>query len=133
MSTALSREAKRLLDEEMTHYLYRCYDAHDRLLYIGCTQDVVGRLAVHRSSWHNPASAYLNLHMARHKVSEPIKGRRAARAAEKAAIEAEAPLLNLHHNQGRGLIRVPATAPSAEQLAQANAALTDLIGERWSA
>lgn len=86
------------------HYLYRCYDAQGRLLYIGCTQDPGARSQVHGSSWHNPVSAYLNLRMTRWETEEkPYRGKTVARAAEKAAIEAEAPLLNQHHNRGRGL------------------------------
>lgn len=91
-------------DHEVEHYLYRCYDADDRLLYIGCTFDVVGRMLVHQSSWSNPVSRYLNLRMTRHEVQEPaIKGRVAARAAERDAIRSGAPLLNRAHNMGRGL------------------------------
>lgn len=91
--------------ERRTHYVYRCYDKAGQLLYIGCTEDVEARMQVHRSSWHNPASAYLSLHMDRYEVEE-IVGRTAARKAERAAIKAEAPLLNVHHNDGRGLPRV---------------------------
>jgi predicted GIY-YIG superfamily endonuclease len=80
------------------HYVYRCYDAADRLLYIGCTQDMGGRMAVHASSWQNPASAALNLRMARHTVEE-FPSKDAARAAERAAIFNEAPLFNLHHQR----------------------------------
>lgn len=88
------------------HYLYRVYDADGRLLYIGCTMDVWGRMAVHRSSWHNPASAYITLYGDRVEIEGPFAGLIAGRAAEKAAIEAEAPYLNVHHNKGRGAERV---------------------------
>lgn len=92
-------------DNEVEHYLYRCYDAGDRLLYIGCTHDVEARMQVHGSSWSNPVSAYLNMRMVRYEAQEPpFKGRIAGRAAEKEAIAAEAPPLNRNHNKGRGLV-----------------------------
>lgn len=96
-----------------THYVYRCYDAEGTLLYIGCTRDVVARMLVHRSAWDNPASAFLNLHMARYEVEE-FPTRDEARKAEREAIGAEAPLLNIHHNKGRGLPRVKVQPPTWE-------------------
>lgn len=84
--------------EARKHYVYRCYDKADRLLYVGCTEDVFGRLAVHASSWNNPASAVLNLRMTRHSVTE-YPGFTVARKAEREAIRDEAPLLNLHHQK----------------------------------
>lgn len=90
------------------HFIYRCYDADGRLLYIGCSNDVTTRMELHRSAFNNrlrnlgrvPAtSVELIARMARYEVSEPIKGRTAARAAEKAAIQAERPLLNVVHNR----------------------------------
>lgn len=80
------------------HFLYRCYDADDRLLYIGCARDVAARLGVHLVSWSNPASAALNLRMVRHtEVECPDKA--TARAAERQAIYDEEPLLNSHHQR----------------------------------
>lgn len=108
--------ANHFRDYERTHYLYRCYDADDVLLYIGCTMDVGSRMMVHASSWQNPASAFLNFHMTRYEVSAPIKGRIAARKAERAAIAAEAPLLNVHHNKGCGLPRVPVKPVTREEM-----------------
>lgn len=108
-------EAKHYTDTQAEHFVYRCYDAEGQLLYVGCTQDVNARMSVHASSWQNPASAYLNLHMARHEVEpEPYIGRIAGRAAERQAIETERPLLNVHHNAGRGL---PRRKVSEEELA----------------
>lgn len=83
-----------------THYVYRCYDAADRLLYIGCTQDVEARIAVHRSSWNNPASAGLSMRMTRYDATE-YPDKETARAAERQAIHDEAPLFNLHHQRER--------------------------------
>lgn len=39
-----------------THWVYRCYGADDRLLYVGCTRDIGARFAVHHASWGNPES-----------------------------------------------------------------------------
>ncbi len=89
---------------ERKHYVYRCYDETGRLLYIGCTDSPGSRFSVHRASWNNPTSRYLNFRCTRWEVEpEPYIGRVAGLAAEKAAIEAEAPLLNVHHNKGRAL------------------------------
>jgi len=64
------------------HYVYRCYDADERLLYIGCTHDIGTRFAVHQSSWSNPVSAVLNLRMVRHTEAE-YPNKAAARRAER--------------------------------------------------
>lgn len=97
-------EVRHHVDYVRKHYLYRCYDADGRLLYIGCTQDIGARMQVHASSWQNPVSAYLNLRMTRFEAEEkPYAGKVAGRKAEREAIAAEAPLLNQHHNKGRGL------------------------------
>lgn len=84
----------------MTHYVYRCYDADDRLLYIGCTQDVGSRMAVHMASGQNPASRVLIFRMTRHEV-EQYDTEVEAKWAEREAIYAEAPLANLHHQRVR--------------------------------
>lgn len=84
--------------ETRPHYVYRCYDADGRLLYIGCARDVVARMDVHRSSWTNPASAALNMRMTRH-TSERYPTKSAARQAEREAIYNEAPLFNHHHQK----------------------------------
>jgi predicted GIY-YIG superfamily endonuclease len=122
------RAAVRAAKEEWTYYVYRCYDKDDRLLYIGCTQDIGGRMAVHAASWGNPASAYLNLHMARYEVQEVV-GFTAARKAEREAIAAEAPLLNVHHNKGRGLPRVPVEPPTREEIEEAGRRISAYFGD----
>lgn len=96
------------MNPNTAHVVYRCYDADDRLLYIGCTWDINSRLNVHASSWHNPVSYVLNLRMVRHTVAE-YPDKQSARKAEREAIRDEQPLLNLHHQ------RVPVT--SADRLA----------------
>lgn len=86
--------------ERRKYVVYRCYDAADRLLYIGCTENISARMAVHGSSWGNPVSAALNRRMTRRTDTEII-GKTAARAAERRAIYEEAPLLNQHHQKER--------------------------------
>lgn len=44
------------------HYVYTAYDASGRELYIGCTKDLPGRLASHRSQsarWYDLAARFL--------------------------------------------------------------------------
>lgn len=84
----------------MSHYVYRCYDAADRLLYIGCTSDMGSRMAVHYASGHNPASRVLIYRMVRHDVVE-YANEAEAKQAERDAIYAEEPLANLHHQRVR--------------------------------
>lgn len=37
---------------DFPHFVYRCYDADERLIYVGCTVDPTGRIATHRTaSW----------------------------------------------------------------------------------
>lgn len=126
---AAKAELKHIWDYEREHFLYRCYDADDQLLYIGCTHDVETRMSVHASSWQNPASAYLNLHMKRYEVEGPFIGRIAGRKAEREAIEHEAPFLNLHHNKGRGAKRVPAPSVNSEEFKAAMEAASQKINE----
>lgn len=83
---------------DRTHFVYRCYGPDGRLLYIGCTNDVEGRMAVHASAWSNPASAGLNLRMTRYE-STVYPDKPSARAAERQAIHDEAPIFNLHHQR----------------------------------
>lgn len=87
-------------DYDQPHYVYRCYDAADRLLYIGCTADMGSRMAVHMASGHNPASRILIMRMERHEVVE-YATKAEAKRVEQEAIYAEAPLANLHHQRVR--------------------------------
>jgi len=78
------------------HYVYRCYDTADRLLYIGATGDVDGRL-YHLTSLCNASKGpggELRRRMVRH-TDEAFPDRRAAFDAERAAIRAERPELNI--------------------------------------
>lgn len=77
------------------HYLYRCYDAEGRLLYIGCTVDTKKRIAEHRRGKGAKASRWLSVCMASVEVDSDVYiGRVAGRAAERAAIQTEQPLFN---------------------------------------
>lgn len=90
-------EGRRYRLEEQPHYIYRCFDAAGRLLYVGCTSDMKKRMKVHR---YNTKSDLWRL-MARHEVSEPYAGWIAAHDAEVAAIRDECPLLNVRHAGAR--------------------------------
>jgi len=84
------------------HHVYRCYDAEDTLLYIGCTQNVQTRLAWLTSMCNlsrHPAVRTLIERMTRHTV-ETFPTRAAAFAAERRAIATEAPLLNINSQAG---------------------------------
>jgi predicted GIY-YIG superfamily endonuclease len=83
------------------HYVYRIFDAADRLLYVGCTEDVTTRMFFHTSiSTPSEASWEIRRDMARH-TSEEHPNKAAAHAAEIHAIKTEMPLLNRQHNPGR--------------------------------
>lgn len=84
------------------HYVYRCYAADDTLLYVGCARDVEDRV------WHHThlcnvakyPNGMLRRHMVRH-TATAYPSRLDARAAERAAIQDEAPLFNKQHNPTR--------------------------------
>lgn len=79
------------------HYVYRLFDANDRLLYIGCTRNFSTRLA-HLLAMCNvgksPNGELIRIGVIRHSLEE-YPNRRAALDAERAAIRSEAPLLNI--------------------------------------
>lgn len=81
------------------HYLYRCFDADDFLIYIGCTADVKKRMYNHRSS-PRKASRWIKACMTRHTVTGPFAGLEAARVAEREAIRTEEPLFNTQERSG---------------------------------
>lgn len=70
--------------------LYRCYDAEERLLYVGISRAELVRLQQHASSGHWVTR------MARMEI-ERFPSRAAAAKAEIAAIRAESPLHNVRH------------------------------------
>lgn len=76
------------------HYVYRCYDADDVLLYVGCTSNPKARLAAHRRGSTSKASKWLSVTMVRAEVAGPFAGRDYARAIERATIRTELPVFN---------------------------------------
>jgi len=68
-----------------------CYDAEDRLLYVGQSGNVAQRVKIHR---RGPVGA----RMVRHEVAGPYPTRDAALTAEARAIASEKPLLNRRCN-----------------------------------
>lgn len=75
----------------MTAYVYRCFDASDRLLYVGFTLSPPRRLKQHqdKSVW---------FHLVSRTAIEEFDTRDAALAAERRAIYSENPICNIHCN-----------------------------------
>jgi predicted GIY-YIG superfamily endonuclease len=75
----------------MTTYLYRLWDEHDRLLYVGISKSAIHRLHEHLTEqpW---AEQVAKQTIERHQT------RQEALAAETLAIKSEAPLYNVVHN-----------------------------------
>jgi excinuclease UvrABC nuclease subunit len=75
-------------------FVYRCYDAHGALLYIGCTRSLTSRMYSHslKAPW---ASDVVKVR------AEVYPTRREGLRAEREAIEAEAPLYNIVGNRRR--------------------------------
>ena len=93
--------AYRDFEDVRPHTVYRIYDSADRLLWIGCTVDIGSRIEAHRSLWSAAfGSSLIRRGYARHTVQE-YPDRATARDAERAAITAEGPWLNVHHNPTR--------------------------------
>lgn len=78
------------------HFVYRCYDADDRLLYVGCTMTAERRIAQHQHSKAGStlASRVLAVCMTRVEISEAYPDRDSGRTAEAALIRSAGPLLN---------------------------------------
>lgn len=83
--------------------VYRMYDATDRLLYVGCSVGMARRLAVHQmqTRWFPDVTRMTLVHF----TNEDD-----ALAAERMAIETEAPLHNVHFNRKRRPLRTAAVA-----------------------
>lgn len=82
------------------HYVYRCWEG-ERLLYIGMTIDVPGRIDYHLALCNRAVGPGGELHRRMtHYTSEQHPNRRAALDAERAAIRAEQPELN-RQSKGR--------------------------------
>lgn len=90
--------------EERPYSVYWLFDEADRLLYVGCTRKVNERLYLHDGYWSNATSLEFKGLVARVESVE-YPDRDTARAAERAAIQAEAPLFNKAHNERREITR----------------------------
>lgn len=70
------------------HYVYRIYDTRERLIYVGCTSNLFGRLKAHQlNSWW--------VHMAARVKAKVYADSGAALAVERDAIDTEHPRWNL--------------------------------------
>jgi predicted GIY-YIG superfamily endonuclease len=76
------------MDMPELHVVYRAFDGAGQLLYVGYTSEPKARVAAHRTSapWYPQAARW---------TYEPHPDRKAALAAEAAAIRAERPLHNV--------------------------------------
>lgn len=108
-------------EDTRTHYVYRLF-GHDGVLhYIGCTYDLVARMEFH------------HVRLGGTMTTEEYPNRAEARAAERAAITAEAPLLNKQHNPtrfkalaGGGFVAIEPVHPlTAEMVDRENHVVTD--------
>lgn len=99
-----------LRHNELPHYLYRCYDADDRLLYIGCTKDVGRRISLHRRDPRRKASRWLRVSMTRYEIEGPYANKLSALAAEHDAIFGEQPLFNAQEQREPGWMRTGSIA-----------------------
>lgn len=77
-----------MIRRDRAHWVYRCYDATGRLIYVGSTHNLFGRLDQHRSgAWWAPQVA---------KVTGAVyPDRTTARRAESKAIASELPRWNV--------------------------------------
>lgn len=84
------------MNTDSEHFVYHCYDADDRLLYVGCTNSPERRIAQHQHAKPGGqlASRILAACMTRVEVSEPYGSLGSGRDAERAAIQSDGPLLN---------------------------------------
>lgn len=89
-SAALTRSARD------PHSVYHCYDADNRLLYVGCTSNLKRRIAQHQHATPTAAlaSRVLSVFMTTVFVASEHVDRASAQAAEARDIEALRPLLN---------------------------------------
>lgn len=86
------------------HYVYRCYDEADRLIYVGCTVTPPLRMQSHKmTSWWWPQVSYVR--------NLVFSDRDTALAKERQAIQREMPLCNV---KGRWLKDDPRVLWSAQ-------------------
>lgn len=75
-------------EERMTaHYVYRIFDHQGRLIYVGCTNNLFGRLRVHGRTWWADQVSKV--------VAKVYPDRPTALAIEREAISLERPRWNL--------------------------------------
>lgn len=96
----MSDDGPFLPKHQRPHSIYRIFDASGRLLYIGCAEDVQARIYMHRATYTMVDAFLIHRHYDRH-TSEVVGPLSDARAAERAAIETERPILNRQHNPTR--------------------------------
>lgn len=86
---------------EKPHFLYRCYDSDGHLLYVGVTSDLRTRMREHLRGAPVGCvypTALLPERMA-FWTAERHPDRQSGFAAERAAIRAERPEMNIKHNE----------------------------------
>ena len=105
------------------HSVYRIFGKAGELLYVGCTKDVQTRIYMHLST-HVMTDAYLIHRHYDHHTSEAIGTLAEARAAERAAIKAERPILNRQHNATRWVRRNGEYVPVDQETVDSFNALT---------
>lgn len=78
----------------VNHYLYRLFDANDQLLYVGISKSAIHRLHQHleQQPWGDQVAS---------QRIERFPTRQAVEAAEKQAIEREAPIHNVIYNKAK--------------------------------
>lgn len=84
----------------MSAVVYRVYDINGALIYIGSTRDLEARKAIHMADHASPIAFAMQMCADRWDTTE-YATYDDAKAAEVAAITAEAPFLNRQHNPTR--------------------------------
>lgn len=94
----------------MTTVVYRVFDAHDALLYIGMTNDLTSRLKNHRSTkpWW--------IDVARVEATQPM-GRALAVTVERDSIRDEQPRYNVAAKYGMEAHEIARACKAAKELA----------------
>lgn len=105
-----------IANDPRPHVVYRCFDAEGTLLYIGSTHDIEGRM-YHLTALCNigkSPNGYLRRHLDRYTV-ESYPDRVSALAAERAAIKAENPLLNVQSASSPAPLAGAGAQPGADR------------------
>lgn len=80
------------MSDKRQHVVYRCYDADDRLIYVGCTVSMRARFALHHAN--SDAESWW-IGQVSHVTEESVTGLKEARAVELHAIRSERPRWNV--------------------------------------